>query len=258
MLVASDFRAKAREALSGKWGVAVGTGFIASILGAYTALGNGGGRSSSSSNLSTETKETLQSTLSDIPDEVWLTILGVIALLSLVMLIWSVAMGLIGGAVTLGYVKFNLNLIDGKAVEFSDLFSQFNRFGQAFLMQLLRGLFIFLWTLLLIIPGIIATYSYAMTPYILYENPDMSASDAIRKSKELMKGNKWRLFCLNFSFFGWAVLCIFTCGIGFLWLKPYQEAAFAAFYRDLQPETVDYVTGDFTSTYEPNNFNQNF
>ena len=141
------------------------------------------------------------------------------------------------GAATLGYVKFNLNLIDRKPANIADLFSEFHRFGTAFLMQLLRSIYTILWTLLLIIPGIYASYGYTMTPYILLENPNMTANEAIKASKELMHGNRWRLFCLEISFIGWSLLAaLFTCGIGYLWLVPYMEASFAAFYREIKAE----------------------
>ena len=83
------------------------------------------------------------------------------------------------------------------------------------------------------IPGIIATYSYAMTEFILAEHPDLTASVAIAQSKEMMTGNRWRLFCLHISFIGWDILCAFTLGIGNLWLRPYKQAAEAAFYREI-------------------------
>ena len=94
-------------------------------------------------------------------------------------------------------------------------------------------MYTFLWSLLFIIPGIIATYSYAMTGYILAEHPELTASEAIERSKEMMSGNRFRLFCLQLSFIGWAILCAFTFGIGYLWLGPYREAATAAFYREI-------------------------
>ena len=72
-----------------------------------------------------------------------------------------------------------------------------------------------------------------MAPYILYENPGMRPMAALKASKELMRGNKWRLFCLQFSFTGWALLCALTAGIGYLWLCPYQETAQASFYRQI-------------------------
>lgn len=230
MLVAKDFRQKAREALSGNWAVAVGTGFVASLLGAYTAFTGGGGSGSSSS--SDAVDNALES--GSVPNSVILMITMIILVVSMVILAVALMHFIIGGAVTLGYVKFNLDMVDGQTPMFKDLFSQFHRFGDGFVMQLLRSLFIFLWTLLFIIPGMIATYRYAMTPYILYENPGMSASDAIKESKQLMDGNKWRLFCLNFSFIGWDLLGILSLGIGFLWIAPYREAAYAAFYREIK------------------------
>ena len=98
-----------------------------------------------------------------------------------------------------------------------------------------------MWSLLLLIPGIIASYSYAMTPYILANHPELTAREAIARSKELMSGNRWRLFCLEFSFIGWALLSSLTMGIGSLFLTPYTQAAKAAFYRDLldpQPDPL--------------------
>ena len=97
----------------------------------------------------------------------------------------------------------------------------------------LMGLFVFLWSLLLFIPGIMASYSYAMKDFILAEHPELTASEAIARSKEMMRGNRWRLFCLDFSFIGWIILCTFTLGIGNLWLNPYTQASHAAFYREV-------------------------
>lgn len=139
----------------------------------------------------------------------------------------------IGGAVTLGYSLFTLNLVDGKDARFGDIFSQMHRFGDGFCLNLLTGIFVFLWTLLFIIPGIIAGYSYAMAPFIMLENPNCGARQALSESKEMMRGNKWRLFCLEFSFIGWSILNIFTLGIGSLWLNPYMEVSRAAFYREI-------------------------
>ena len=101
------------------------------------------------------------------------------------------------------------------------------------LANFLRGLYTFLWMLLLVIPGIIAAFNYAMVPYVLAENPELTASEALARSKALMRGNRWRLFCLGFSFIGWGLLAGLTLGIGNLFLVPYQQAATAAFYRDI-------------------------
>lgn len=98
----------------------------------------------------------------------------------------------------------------------------------------LRFVYTFLWTLLFIIPGIVKSYAYAMVPYILEDNPDLSAEETIDLSVKMMDGHKWELFCLHLSFLGWAILCIFTFGIGFFFLQPYVLAAQADFYEDLK------------------------
>ena len=96
--------------------------------------------------------------------------------------------------------------------------------------------FTILWSLLLVIPGIIKSYSYAMTSFILKDEPEMKNNAAIEKSMAMMEGNKMKLFMLDLSFIGWAILCIFTFGIGFLFLQPYVAISRAAFYEDLKAQ----------------------
>jgi len=114
-------------------------------------------------------------------------------------------------------------------------FHVFKQYGRYLGTSLLQAIFIFLWSLLLIIPGIIMSYAYAMTPYLCRENPELSASECIAKSKEMMKGYKMKLFLLDLSFIGWFLLCIFpTFGIGFFWLRPYIQCSHAKFYEELK------------------------
>lgn len=93
-----------------------------------------------------------------------------------------------------------------------------------------------LWTMLFIIPGIIKSFAYAMTPFILVEFPELTANEASKLSDELMKGHKFDLFYLLLSFIGWFLLCLFTAGIGFLWLEPYVTGALAVFYEDVKSQ----------------------
>ena len=102
--------------------------------------------------------------------------------------------------------------------------------------MLLMTILIFLWSLLLIIPGIIKWFSYSKTPFILEENPELGASEAIHRSRMMMRGHKFDLFWLYLSFIGWFFLCILTCGIGFLWLGPYVDTALAAFYEEVKAD----------------------
>lgn len=99
--------------------------------------------------------------------------------------------------------------------------------------SILVGIFTILWSLLLIIPGIIKGISYSQVFFLLRDNPQLSALEAITESKNRMKGYKWKYFLLNLSFIGWAFIAIFTLGIGFLWLTPYISTANATFYNEL-------------------------
>ena len=112
----------------------------------------------------------------------------------------------------------------------------FGRWGRNVWGMFLVGLFTSLWSLLLIVPGIVKFYAYAMTPYILIDNPELSANQAINLSKKMMKGHKFDLFFLHLSFIGWCFLSIFTLGIGLLWIMPYMLTAQAAFYQDVKKE----------------------
>lgn len=141
---------------------------------------------------------------------------------------------LISGALMLGLVSCFIKIARDESFKIENLFDGFKNFGSALLLQLLTGVFVFLWSLLLLIPGIIAAYRYSMAFYILNDKPEIGAMDALNKSKEMMKGFKWKLFCLHLSFIGWALLCILSLGIGFLWLVPYVKAAEANFYEDLK------------------------
>lgn len=112
-----------------------------------------------------------------------------------------------------------------------------NRFGPELINFVLVSIFTFLWTWLLIIPGIIKAYSYSMTPYIVKDmvasGKQVSATYGINASKELMKGHKMALFIFDLSFLGWNILAAITCGIGYLWVTPYYQTAKANFYRHI-------------------------
>ena len=112
----------------------------------------------------------------------------------------------------------------------------FQDYGRIFVTMLLQAVYTILWSLLLVIPGIIKSYSYAMTSFILKDEPEMKNNAAIEKSMAMMEGNKMKLFMLDLSFIGWAILCIFTLGIGLLFLQPYVAISRAAFYEDLKAQ----------------------
>ena len=149
-----------------------------------------------------------------------------------------IALLIISGPMALGIAVFSLSISRKQDAKLEQIFQGFNNFGTALGAYLLMGLFTFLWTLLLIIPGIIAAISYSMTFYILADDNSIGAMDAINKSNKMMDGYKWKYFCLGLRFFGWALLCILTLGIGFLWLVPYMHVSMAKFYDDIKANSL--------------------
>lgn len=141
--------------------------------------------------------------------------------------------------VAYGYAIVMLNVLRCSEVNIGGLFDGFNDFGRIVGTKLLQFIYTFLWTLLLVIPGIIKHYSYAMTDFILKDEPALANNVAIEKSMAMMDGNKMKLFLLDLSFIGWAILCVFTFGIGYLFLQPYVQSAHAAFYEDLKAQVSE-------------------
>jgi uncharacterized membrane protein len=140
----------------------------------------------------------------------------------------------IAGPIMLGYYTFFLGITRNENPKIELLFHYFSRFGQAFVTYILMGLFIFLWTLLLIVPGIIAAIGYSQTFFILSEDENIRGMEALRKSKNMMMGYKWKFCYLGLRFIGWALLGVLSAGIGFLWIGPYITTSFANFYTDLK------------------------
>jgi uncharacterized membrane protein len=117
-------------------------------------------------------------------------------------------------ALNIGLNTYFIMLHKSENPPLSLLFSRLHIWARCLGLMLLMGIFIFLWSLLLVVPGIIAAYSYSMAPYLMAENPDIDAFEAIRRSKLMMDGNKGRLFSLHLSFIGWALLS--AVGVGLL------------------------------------------
>ncbi len=233
-LKAKDFRANARDALRGKWGIGILVGLVASLLG---GSGGSGGITLNFSGSDLQSGSNANGDaigiIGGMDPSVVAILTGLLSVILVVALAVAVFFLVVGSMAEVGYARFNLNLIDKQAAGIGNLFAYFTHWKRVLPAQLLRALYIFLWSLLFVIPGIIAGYSYAMTPYILAEDPTLSAGEALARSKQMMQGNRWRLFCLEFSFIGWAILCAFTCGLGAYVLTPYEMAARADFYREV-------------------------
>ena len=132
-----------------------------------------------------------------------------------------------------GMIIVSAKVYKNEKAEINDLFAGFKNYGNILGVSLLQSVYTFLWSLLFFIPGIIKTYSYSMALYIQNDNPNMSINDCITESRKMMDGNKWKLFCLQFSYIGWFILCVFTCGILMLWVMPKYQYAQYLFYLNV-------------------------
>lgn len=219
-----DLMRLARESLSGQWALAVGTTLLYQVVMGGVQM---------------------------------VPYLGVLVVL------------IIAGPMLLGWNRFFLKLARREAVDVGTLFDGFKRFGRTFWAYSLICLFISLWCLFLLVPAAVAglfaplmqreealviilapvlavlvgfsllpviraALSYSQTFFILSDHPETTAREAIRQSKQIMVGYKWKLFCLGCRFIGWGLLAILTCGIGVLWLNPYIATANARFYDDIR------------------------
>ena len=222
MKTAKELRAEARTALSGNWAKAV----VCSIVMVLVAIAVGAFYMYR--NISVDEAMATSDPMG------YLKLVG-----------WPMLLFLVGGIFLLyplqfGYYNaFRQLLKEGDADLTNNMFrNTFSRWGRNVWGYFLMTLFIFLWAMLLYIPGIIKAFSYAMTPYILKDYPELSANQAINLSIKMMKGHKFDLFYLFLTFIGWAILAVFTCGIGYLWLTPYMSTAMAAFYEDVKSSYV--------------------
>ena len=169
-------------------------------------------------------------------DNYWMMLLGMIVVAVILGVLPALSILLIG-TLTVGLNIYFINGTKKKDPDLMDIFDPFkDRFVETLVMGIIKNIFIFLWTLLFIIPGIIKSYSYFMTEYIMVYNKEISGLDAITESRRLMNGKKFRLFSLHFSFIGWWLLVIITFGIGLIFLMPYIKMAEAEFALEILRE----------------------
>ncbi|MFI3229222.1 MAG: DUF975 family protein [Bacillota bacterium] len=138
-------------------------------------------------------------------------------------------------AIEISVAYIGLNLYRKiKNPQFSDMTEGFKCYSKSLEIGIRKYVVIFLYTLLLIIPGIIKKYAYSFANFIMLDDKDITPKDAIKKSEELTNGNKMDLFLLDLSFIGWYLLSAFTCGILALWIVPYHNIAKVAYYQKLR------------------------
>ena len=233
MKSAYELKREALDGLTGHWGIAIGAGLVASALisGASFRV-----------SFPADTESTSAAITGGVINlKILVVTLLIIAAAFAISLVVSVAYSLFSSVIETGYARFNIDLVDYREPSFGSLFSYFRYWKNIAVAGVLKQLFITLGYMLFIVPGIIMYYNYAMVPYILADDPTISGKEALAKSKQMMYGHRWRLFCIGMSFFGWIILAMLSFGVGMIWLTPYMNATHAAFYKDLISEQPTYT-----------------
>jgi uncharacterized membrane protein len=172
----------------------------------------------------------------------WLTVLVACFLVSAVLSVVSAT--IIGTIILWGPLSFGLSrtiisTVRTKECKLENLITGFKEdLAGNIILGILQEVFIFLWSLLFVIPGIIKAYAYSMAFYIKADHPEYTYKQCLDESQKMMKGNKFRLFCLHLSFIGWIIVGSCCFGIGLLWVQAYMQTAVAHFYEDLRTRTV--------------------
>ena len=201
---AAEIRAYAREALNGKWGYGIIVWLLAMLINTLVSL-----------------PEYLVDDGNTFGD------------------IWSFISSAVSWCMWFGVMACFLDIARKAHLSYKRLFTGFRSlkfFFKFVITEVLQFIFLICWYLLLIIPGIIKYYSYAMTEFILMDHPEYGPLQAITESRKMMYGHRMQLFILGLSFIGWFLLCIITLGIASLWVVPYYSTARAKFYIDLKAE----------------------
>lgn len=225
-----ELKARGKDAFKRNYWPCVGVAFILGILTASSGSSARGG---------SDNGESLKNVFQNASDSMGISVGALIGII-----VGIIGVGLVIGLVVSWFVKnpfevgcrsfFLKNTMENAT--FGCVMDGFRgNYGRVVVTMLLRDLLIFAGTLLFVIPGIILTYSFRMVPYILAENPNVEATEALKMSREMMLGNKWNAFVLDLSFLGWILLTICTCGIlGIFYVNPYIYATDAELYQAIK------------------------
>ncbi len=236
MWTIKEMKERGKAAFNGNYWYCVLVSLIFTVC-----TGGAGGSAGNSARSSTENTD-LQSSLSEIDPTIILVIAAVLAGMALALIIGSLVDIFLFNPLRVGCFAFFSRNVRNTPASLNEIKEGFHDYTHKVLAMFLKSLFIFLWGLLFIIPGIVKSYSYKMVPYILADNPGISAMEAITRSREMMNGNKGRMFLLDLSFIGWILLTLITCGlVGIFYVNPYITSTHAALYEELRGQNVQEI-----------------
>lgn len=249
MWTRSILKQNAKDALTGHYWLALVVSLLAGFLtGGTSGVGGFGGLGwRGDFNNETEGFDSVREFFEQ-NSEIWIPVVIVISVIVVLAIIGGGLFQIFfGNPVSVGHSRFYLENRYGKA-EIGHLFRAF-RPGYINVVKVLffKKLSIFLWGLLFIIPGIVKSYQYFAVEYILAENPGIERRRALELSRLMTDGKKWSIFVLQLSFIGWWLLCLLSCGAGFIFLNPYMQATFAEMYCALRDAAFE---GNITGPQE--------
>lgn len=225
-----EMKEKGRTAFKANyWRCVVAAILLVLLTGGAAASGAGNAQNAMS-------EEDAQAIIGNMPAEQLRTLgIALISASAAVMVIGIVLRIFVFNPLKVGAYRFFNKNVDDSATTLGVIKEGFGGYGHTLATLFLTDLFTCLWSLLFIIPGIVKAYSYRLVPYIIKDNPELSATETIRRSRELMNGNKWRAFVLDLSFIGWFLLGAITLGlVNLFWTNPYRESAGAVLYHDVK------------------------
>ena len=221
----SDVKARGKAALKANYWASV----IAALLLRIFVV---------SSSVSVSQKEEVQQigqSINMTPEQAIAVLVAVMAVIGFVVIVSLLIKIFFLNPLEVGCYRFFRKNVDGQPANVGTIGEGFNGFGHTFITLLLRDVLLMLWSMLFLIPGIIKAYSYRMVPYIIKDNPELSAAEVITRSREMMDGNKGRAFLMDLSFIGWFLLSLVTlCLSEVFWAGPYYESTKAALYLELK------------------------
>ena len=231
-----ELREKGRIAFKANyWACVLAALLLAIVLGATTTARTAGANSAANSAVPEE-DISLTEIMDGLTEEEQRTVItAVVTILVIVTVIGILVRIFLYNPLQVGCYRFFRKNTENYPVRLGVIKQGFGNYGHTTWTLLLRDIFLFLWTLLFIVPGLIKAYSYRLVPYLIKDNPELSAKEAIKLSDTMMKGKKGQAFLLDLSFIGWFFLSVLTLGlVGIFWTNPYYESSAAAFYIDVK------------------------
>ncbi|WP_026517480.1 DUF975 family protein [Butyrivibrio sp. MC2021] len=224
----SDLKYQGKSAMKANYKNSVIAGIIMSLFGAGTAV-------SCRTSTDSYSAELTEATANLDPDQIMIITMAILAALLIISVVAFILRIFVFNPLNVGCFRFFRLNVEDNTTPLSVIKEGFNEYGRVFITLFLRDLFITLWSCLFVIPGIVKSYSYRMVPYILKDYPELSATEVITKSRQMMTGYKWKAFVLDLSFLGWFILSALTCGIlAIFYTNPYYFNTCAALYTELK------------------------